>query len=137
RTTQVPPDRASTIHSVAIAGAPGTEPSESAAKRRGGSHAVTVATESMPGPKCATTRPPSRSSISVGTNQAETPGPLAMACQTSSGVPGTSTSTSTDRRPDSSIFTDMWWLLCFGFLGLWVCDDHEAMRAAAGGGLVV
>ena len=36
---------------------------------------------------------PSRSSNAVGTNQDEIPGPVAMACQTSSGVPGTSTST--------------------------------------------
>ena len=28
-----------------------------------------------------------------GTNQDETPGPVAMACHTSSGVPGTTTST--------------------------------------------
>jgi hypothetical protein len=50
---------------------------------------------------------PSRSSNSAGTNQDEIPGPVAMACQTSSGVPGTSTSTRTDRRPDASFFTLM------------------------------
>src|SRR5262249_34696780 len=50
---------------------------------------------------------PSRSSNSAGTSQDEIPGPVAMACQTSSGVPGTSTSTWTDRRPDGSFFTLM------------------------------
>src|SRR3954465_12800479 len=35
--------------------------------------------------------PPSRSSISVGVNQALIPLAVAMACQTCSGVPGTST----------------------------------------------
>src|ERR1700687_5105627 len=102
---QVPPDRASTVHSVASGGAFGPKPALSSANRCGGSHAVLVATESIPGPKCETTVPSSRSS--VGTNHDETPGPVAMACQTSSGVPGTSTSTSTDLRPDASFFTLM------------------------------
>ena len=46
----------------------------------------------MPGPKFnfIATGFPSRSSNSAGTNQDEMPGPVAMACQTSSGVPGTS-----------------------------------------------
>jgi len=39
--------------------------------------------------------------------EAEMPGPVAMACQTSSGVPGTSTSTWTERRPEASFFTLM------------------------------
>jgi hypothetical protein len=44
----------------------------------------------MPGPKFNFTATGllSRSSNSVGTNQEEMPGPVAMACQTSSGVPG-------------------------------------------------
>ena len=50
---------------------------------------------------------PSRSSNSAGTNQDEMPGPVAMACQTSSGVPGTSTSTWMERRPEASFFTLM------------------------------
>jgi len=55
----------------------------SMANRWGGSQAVTDANESMPGPKfdLTTTGLPSRSSTSVGTNQAETPGPVVMACQ--------------------------------------------------------
>ena len=42
----------------------------------------------------ATTRPPRRSSISMRVNQSVTPGPVAMACQISSGVPGASAVTS-------------------------------------------
>ena len=55
----------------------------------------------MPGPKFifAAIGFPSRSSNSVGTNQDEIPGPVAMACQTSSGGPGTSTSAWTELRP--------------------------------------
>ena len=59
------------------------------------------------GAKWETALPPSRSSTSLGTNHEEMPGPVAMACQTSSGVPGTSTSASTERRPDASFFTGM------------------------------
>src|SRR5205814_764444 len=84
-------------------------PSPCAANIRGGSQSVTVARDSMPGPKFIFTATgfPSRSSNSVGTNQDEIPGPVAMACQTSSGVPGTSTSTWMDRRPEGSFFTLM------------------------------
>src|SRR5439155_25816656 len=108
RTTQTPAPRASTLHSVAIGGEP-PQPSPCAANLRGGSQAVTTERDSMPGPKFNVTATgfPSRSSNSVGTNQDEIPGPVAMACQTSSGVPGTSTSTWTDRRPDGSFFTLM------------------------------
>src|SRR5579872_7303894 len=102
---QVPPERASTTHSVAIGGIPGAKPWLSAAKRYGASQAVMAASESMPGPKCELMVPPTRSSLLVGTNQDETPGPVAIACQTSSGVPGTSTSTCMDRRPDCSFRT--------------------------------
>src|SRR5437660_5664605 len=68
-----------------------------------------VARDSMPGPKFIFTATgfPSCSSNSVGTNQDEMPGPVAMACQTSSGVPGTSTSTWMERRPEASFFTLM------------------------------
>src|SRR5262249_39405668 len=109
RTTQTPPARASTLNSVASGGEPGTQPSASLANSRGGSQAVTTECDSMPGPKVNVTATgfPSRSSISVGTNQAEIPGPVAMACQTSSGVPGTSTSTWIERRPEASFFTLM------------------------------
>src|SRR5271166_1009050 len=109
RTTQTPPARASTLNSVAIGGEPGTQPSASLANSRGGSQAVTTECDSMPGPKfnfTATGFPPC-SSNSAGTNQDEIPGPVAMACQTSSGVPGTSISTWTERRPDASFFTLM------------------------------
>src|SRR5207245_5973441 len=97
------------IHSGATGGAFGPRSPLLAANRRGGSHSVTVASDSMPGPKLERTATglPSRSSTSVGTNQDETPGPVAIACQTSSGVPGTSTSTWTDRRPDASLFRGM------------------------------
>src|SRR5436190_653950 len=85
------------------------QPSPCAANIRGGSQAVTAARDSMPGPKYIFTATgfPSFSSNSVGTNQDEIPGPVAMACQTSSGVPGTSTSTWTERRPEASFFTLM------------------------------
>jgi hypothetical protein len=52
------------------------------------------------------------------------PGPVAIACQTSSGVPGTSTSTCTDRRPDGSFFT----LMLFPFL--WETTTQRAQRHA-------
>src|SRR5215212_5680707 len=109
RTTQLPPDCASIVHSVATGGDSGPMSRLSATKRRGGSQAVTVAAESilLPGPKCETTLPPSPSWTSLGTNQDEMPGPVAIACQTSSGLPGTSTSTWTQRRPSGSLFTGM------------------------------
>src|SRR5580658_1656445 len=109
RTTHMPPPRASTLHSSAITGEPGTQPGASAANLRGGSHAVTTELVSMPGPKFNFTATgfPSRSSNSVGTNHDEMPGPVAMACQTSSTVPGTSTSTWTDLRPFSPTLTLM------------------------------
>src|SRR5256885_9083941 len=107
RTTQMPPPRASTLHSSAMVGEPGAQPLASAANIRGGSQVVTTERDSMPGPKFNFTATgfPSRSSNSVGTNQDEIPGPVAMACQTSSGVPGTSTSTWIERRPEASFFT--------------------------------
>src|SRR6516165_4752970 len=108
RTKQMPPPRASTLHSSAMGGEP-PQPSPCAANIRGGSQAVMAERDSMPGPKfnfTATGFPPC-SSNSAGTNQAEIPGPVAMACQTSSGVPGTSTSTWTERRPEASFFTLM------------------------------
>ena len=94
RTMQMPPPRASTLHSFAIGGEPGIRhrtrwPTIAAVPR------PSRGADSMPGPKfifTATGFPPC-SSNSVGTNQDEIPGPVAMACQTSSGVPGTSTST--------------------------------------------
>src|SRR5437588_10816902 len=103
-----PPARASILHSVAMGGEP-PQPSPCAANIRGGSQAVTAARDSMPGPKFIFTATgfPSFSSNSVGTNQDEVPRPLAMACQTSSGVPGTSTSTWMERRPEASFFTLM------------------------------
>src|SRR5262249_33726398 len=63
------------------------------------------ASESMPGPKWQIILPPTRPSTSVGTNHDEIPGPVAIASQTCSGVPGTSTSTWMDLRPVGSIFT--------------------------------
>src|SRR5258705_13583837 len=45
---------------------------------------------------------PPFSANTAGTNHAEIPAPVAIARQTSSGVPGTSTSTWTERRPDAS-----------------------------------
>src|SRR5580704_11125354 len=90
-------------------GISGVQPLDSAANMRGGSQAVKTARDSMPGPKFIFTATgfPSLSSNSVGTNQDEIPCPVAMACQTSSGVPGTSTSTWMDRRPEGSFFTLM------------------------------
>src|SRR5262249_25491240 len=71
--------------------------------------AVTTERDSMPGPKLnfAATGFPSRSSNSAGQNQDEIPGPVAMPCQTSSGVPGTSNSTWMERRPEGSFVTLM------------------------------
>src|SRR6202451_4358736 len=91
RTTQMPPARASTLHSSAIGGEPEAQPGASVVNIRGGSHFVTGELDCMPGPKFNFTATgfPSRSSNSAGTNQDEMPGPVAMACQTSSGVPGT------------------------------------------------
>ena len=57
------------------------------------SHEVIVEGESIPGPKVHTSSPPWRSSLRAGTNHEEMPGPVAIARQTSSGVPGTWTST--------------------------------------------
>src|SRR6516165_3359049 len=87
RTRQTPPARASTLSSVAIGGEPGAQPSASLVIIRGGSQTVTTERDSMPGPKfnVAATGLPSRSSNTAGTNQAERPGPVEMACQTSSG----------------------------------------------------
>src|SRR5262249_15825239 len=108
RTMQVPPPRASTLHSFANGGEP-WKPSDWAIHFRGGSQAVTGQRISMPGPKFIFTATgfPSRTSNSAGTIQDEIPGPVAMACQTSSGVPVTSTSNWTDRRPEASFFTLM------------------------------
>src|SRR6516164_8071355 len=109
RTTQTPPARASTVNSVAIGGEPGAQPAASLVIIRGGSQAVTTERDSMPGPKISVTATgfPSRSSNSAGQNQDDIPGPVAMACHTSSGVPGTSTSTWIERRPEASFFTLM------------------------------
>src|SRR5204862_1050451 len=98
----------STLHSVAMGGEP-PQPSLCPANFRGGSQAVNTARDSMPGPKFIFTATgfPSFSSNTVGTNQDEIPGPVAMACQTSSGVPGTSTSTWIERRPEGSFFALM------------------------------
>src|SRR5262249_31090130 len=96
---------ARTLHSVAIDGEPGMKPSDSAANLRGGSQAVIFATESMPGMKVLVIEPPTLASIVVGTNHAETPGPVAMAAHTCSGVPGTATSTCTLCRPFGSRLT--------------------------------
>ncbi len=97
------------LHSLAIGGEPGTKPSAFVAYIRGGSQAVTSERGSIPGPKFNfnATGFPSRSSNSAGNNQDEMPGPVAMACQTSSGVPGTSISIWTERRPFASFFTLM------------------------------
>src|ERR1700722_5158046 len=75
RTTQTPPSRASTVHSVAIDGEPGFQPAASLTNIRGGSQAVTAELDSMPGPKFnfIATGFPSRSSNSAGTNQDDTP----------------------------------------------------------------
>src|SRR5262245_12987311 len=94
RTTHVPPPRASTIHSVATFNGPS---SDSATKLWGGFQVLMVATDSIPGPKLYVAVPPARSSTVLGTNHDEMPFPVAIARQTSSGEPGTSTSAWTDR----------------------------------------
>src|SRR5262245_36978483 len=96
---QVPPARASTVHSVATVPGPS---SVSMTKLLGGFHDLMVPTDSMPGPKLLVILPPVFSSLVLGTNQDDMPGPLAMAAQTCSGVPGTSTSAWTDRWPEGS-----------------------------------
>src|SRR6185369_6478104 len=122
----MPPARASTLHSCAICGMPGIHPSDWAAHFRSGSQAVTAEVDSMPGPMVTFTRAglPPRSSNTVGTNQEEIPGPVAMVFQTSSGVPGTSTSTCTDRRPEGSFLT----LMAFPFE--WCRRAWDAPRQA-------
>src|SRR5262249_2228248 len=146
RTRQTPPARASTLHSVAMDGISGVQPGDSPANMRGGSQAVMTARESMPGPKFIFTATglPSCSSNSVGTNQDEMPGPVAMACQTSSGVPGTSTSTWMERRPEASFFTLMmapWDRISAAegalggatpptLLGRWRTNDHRPATGA-------
>src|SRR5262249_55000729 len=90
-----------------MVGAPGAKSELSAVRRRGGCHEVMVALLSMPGAKWQVITPPARPSISVGTNHDEMPGPVAIASQTCSGVPGTSTSIWTERRPEGSFFTLM------------------------------
>src|SRR5881394_3982394 len=108
------------------------QPSPCAANLRGGSQAVTTERDSMPGPKFNFTATgfPSRSSNSVGMNQDEIPGPVAMACQTSSGVPGTSTSIWTDRRPEASFFT----LMTTPGNGLLRCGRYRLLTTFFGGG---
>src|SRR5262245_17124970 len=103
----VPPFFASTVHSVATGGPPCIHVLSSATKRCGGSHTVTVALDTMPPPKSHASAPPTRPSTFAGTNHDEMPGPVAIACHTCSGVPGTSTSTWTLRRPDGSFLTLM------------------------------
>src|SRR5262247_1952976 len=99
---QVPPARASTVHSVATVPGPS---SVSATKLLGGFHDLIVPTDSMPGPKLLVVLPPAHSPLVLGTNQDDMPCPVAIAAQTSSGVPGTSTSASTDRWPEGSFLT--------------------------------
>src|SRR5215470_281846 len=99
---QVPPARDSTVHSVATVPGPS---SVSATKLLGGFHDLMVATDSMPGPKLFIVLPPTLSSLVLGTNQDDMPCPVAIAAQTSSGVPGTSTSAWTDRWPEGSFLT--------------------------------
>src|SRR5262249_25242486 len=99
---QVPPARASTVHSLATV--PGSS-CVSKTKLLGGFHDLIVPTDSMPGPKSFVVLPPTLSSLVLGTNQDDIPCPVAMAAQTSSGVPGTSTSASTDRWPEGSFLT--------------------------------
>jgi hypothetical protein len=53
-------------------------PSDSAMKHLGGSHAVIVAADSMPGPNSDFVVPPMRPSNLVGTNQDEIPGQLQL-----------------------------------------------------------
>src|SRR5262249_29623575 len=114
RTTHFPPARASTLHSVATVGEPGGPMVLSATKRLGASHDGIVAGQAMTGPNLLPTCPAARPSPGGGPNHTEMPGPVAIARHTSSGVPGTSTSTCTDRRPDGSFFT----LTLFPFLWL-------------------
>src|SRR2546423_15344930 len=68
RTTQVPPERASTIHSVAIVGAFGPRSGLSALNRRGGAHARVGEAGSLARPQIAAPGPPSRSSGAGGTH---------------------------------------------------------------------
>src|SRR5262245_38724487 len=99
---QVPPARASTVHSDATVPGPSCV---SATKLLGGFHDLIVPTDSIPGPKLFIVLPPTLSSLVLGTNQDDMPCPVAIAAQTSSGVPGTSTSASTDRWPEESFLT--------------------------------
>ena len=72
--------------------------------RFGGSQAATRPGTSIsgPGPNRAVAGPPWRSSTLWGTYHEEMPGPVAMAAQTSSGVPATSISTVRLRVPSAA-----------------------------------
>src|SRR5262249_47088164 len=100
-----------------------------ALKRCGASQAVTSATESIPGPKFKTILPPTCGSTWAGTNHFEMPGPVAIASQTSSGVPGTSTSTEIERRPFASFFT----LMIAPWISYGAASDRPQQPIDAGG----
>src|SRR5262245_42681200 len=123
----VPPVLASTLHSVATGGPPCSQVLSSATNRCGGCHAVIAALDTMPPPKSWATAPPTRASTLVGTNHAEMPGPVAIAFHTSSGVPVTSTSTWTLRRPDGSFLTLM-------SMAPWLKEDSALTGRADGRG---
>lgn len=106
RTTHVPPENASTRHSVAnvAAGAPSARHRTSpVANLRGGSHAVTFPESFLPEPISKANVPPTRSSTVVGCSQALMPGPVAIASHTCSGVPVTSTSRLITRESSSAV----------------------------------
>src|SRR2546422_2593014 len=91
RTTVLPFSRPSTMYSNAW-NEPSSPSGERSANRVGGSQAVTVASMVQPG-IAVRTAPPACGSIALRPmNQASTPGPVAMASQTSSGVASTSIS---------------------------------------------
>src|SRR6185436_9546195 len=91
RTTVLPRSRPSTRYSNAWS-APSSPGAVRLANRVGGSQAVTVVSSDMPR-KAMRVAPPTRGSISLRPmNQASTPGPVAIASQTSSGEASTSIS---------------------------------------------
>jgi len=68
---------------------------------------VTVPDELPSAPKSKRRAPPTRSSMVARVNQASLPCPVAIACQTCSGVPGTRNSISTQRLPSPSFLIGM------------------------------
>src|SRR5687767_7130011 len=140
RTTVLPLSRPSTRYSNAWS-APSSPSGVRLANRVGGSHAVIVASSAEPR-NCMRVTPPSRGSISfTPMNQASTPGPVAIASHTSSGVAVTSNSSVTLNGCGISALLSLGWCghRCFARLVVLEArvDGHDHTVVAAARGRVV